>query len=105
MQELAAIRDALTSPLACAAAKIGDIDTLEALKEMVSLLTVSTVCNQNSISEKRQDICSKLIKLQYSSEPWNNCRLYVSGLFQQCLRAVFCLCDTENPKKLLHISF
>lgn len=34
-QELAAIRDALTPPLACAAAKIGDIEALEALKEMV----------------------------------------------------------------------
>lgn len=35
-QELAAIRDALMPPLACAAAKIGDIEALEALKEMVS---------------------------------------------------------------------
>lgn len=35
-QELAAIRDALTPPLACAAAKIGDIEALQALKEMVS---------------------------------------------------------------------
>lgn len=35
-QELAAIRDALTPPLACAAAKIGDIEALEALKEMVN---------------------------------------------------------------------
>lgn len=42
LQELAAIRDALTPPLACAAAKIGDIDTLEALKKMVGLLTVCT---------------------------------------------------------------
>lgn len=37
-EELAAIRDALSPPLACAAAKIGDIDTLEALKEMGSNL-------------------------------------------------------------------
>ncbi|XP_069391208.1 60 kDa lysophospholipase isoform X4 [Paralichthys olivaceus] len=33
-EELEAIRDALTPPLACAAAKIGDIEALEALKEM-----------------------------------------------------------------------
>lgn len=38
LQELAAIRDALTPPLACAAAKIGDIEALEALNEMVGLL-------------------------------------------------------------------
>eukprot|EP00066_Takifugu_rubripes_P026271 XP_011615537.1 PREDICTED: 60 kDa lysophospholipase isoform X1 [Takifugu rubripes] len=37
-EELAAIRDALTPPLACAAAKIGDIEALEALKEMGSNL-------------------------------------------------------------------
>lgn len=36
-QELTAIRDALMPPLACAAAKIGDIEALESLKEMVSL--------------------------------------------------------------------
>uniref|UniRef100_A0A3Q3RN43 asparaginase n=1 Tax=Mastacembelus armatus TaxID=205130 RepID=A0A3Q3RN43_9TELE len=35
---LEAIRDALTPPLACAAAKIGDIEALEALKEMGSSL-------------------------------------------------------------------
>ncbi|XP_047193577.1 60 kDa lysophospholipase isoform X2 [Scophthalmus maximus] len=33
-EELEAIRDALTPPLACAAAKIGDIEALQALKEM-----------------------------------------------------------------------
>ncbi|XP_035023926.1 60 kDa lysophospholipase isoform X3 [Hippoglossus stenolepis] len=33
-EELEAIRDALTPPLACAAAKIGDIDALKALREM-----------------------------------------------------------------------
>lgn len=38
LQELAAIRDALTSPLACAAAKIGDIEALNALRDMVGLL-------------------------------------------------------------------
>ncbi|XP_039994041.1 60 kDa lysophospholipase isoform X2 [Xiphias gladius] len=37
-EELEAIRDALTPPLACAASKIGDIDALEALKEMGSNL-------------------------------------------------------------------
>uniref|UniRef100_A0A7N9B1A3 asparaginase n=1 Tax=Mastacembelus armatus TaxID=205130 RepID=A0A7N9B1A3_9TELE len=37
-EELEAIRDALTPPLACAAAKIGDIEALEALKEMGSSL-------------------------------------------------------------------
>uniref|UniRef100_A0A3Q1AN01 L-asparaginase N-terminal domain-containing protein n=1 Tax=Amphiprion ocellaris TaxID=80972 RepID=A0A3Q1AN01_AMPOC len=37
-EELEAIRDALTPPLACAAAKIGDIEALEALKEMGSNL-------------------------------------------------------------------
>ncbi|XP_073339370.1 60 kDa lysophospholipase isoform X2 [Pagrus major] len=35
-EELEAIRDALTPPLACAAAKIGDVEALEALKEMGS---------------------------------------------------------------------
>ncbi|KAF7665819.1 hypothetical protein LDENG_00130740 [Lucifuga dentata] len=35
-EELEAIRDALTPPLACAAAKIGDIEALEAIKEMGS---------------------------------------------------------------------
>ncbi|XP_013868777.1 60 kDa lysophospholipase [Austrofundulus limnaeus] len=37
-EELEAIRDALTPPLACAAAKIGDIEALNALKEMGSNL-------------------------------------------------------------------
>ncbi|XP_004082351.1 60 kDa lysophospholipase isoform X3 [Oryzias latipes] len=37
-EELEAIRDALTPPLTCAAARIGDIDALEALKEMGSNL-------------------------------------------------------------------
>ncbi|XP_044021900.1 60 kDa lysophospholipase isoform X2 [Siniperca chuatsi] len=37
-EELEAIRDALTPPLACAAAKIGDIEVLEALKDMGSSL-------------------------------------------------------------------
>lgn len=37
LQELEAIRDALTPTLACAAAKIGDIEALEAIKEMVRL--------------------------------------------------------------------
>ncbi|XP_076014603.1 60 kDa lysophospholipase isoform X2 [Genypterus blacodes] len=37
-EELEAIRDALTPPLACAAARIGDIDALEAIKEMGSHL-------------------------------------------------------------------
>ena len=36
-KELAAIRNALTPPLACAAAKSGDIEALDALKEMVSI--------------------------------------------------------------------
>lgn len=34
-QELEAVRDALTPTLACAAAKIGDIEALEAIREMV----------------------------------------------------------------------
>ncbi|XP_070698511.1 60 kDa lysophospholipase-like [Pempheris klunzingeri] len=33
-EELEAIRDALTPPLACAAAKLGELDALEALREM-----------------------------------------------------------------------
>lgn len=37
-EELEAIRDALTPPLACAAAKIGDMEALKALKEMGSNL-------------------------------------------------------------------
>ncbi|XP_037550460.1 60 kDa lysophospholipase [Nematolebias whitei] len=37
-EELEAIRDALTPPLACAAAKIGDVEALGALKEMGSNL-------------------------------------------------------------------
>lgn len=40
-EELEAIRDALTPPLACAAAKIGDIEALEALKEMGTNLCLS----------------------------------------------------------------
>uniref|UniRef100_A0A3B4ABL5 asparaginase n=1 Tax=Periophthalmus magnuspinnatus TaxID=409849 RepID=A0A3B4ABL5_9GOBI len=39
-EELEAIRDALTPPLACAAAKIGDIEAFEALKEMGSNLSL-----------------------------------------------------------------
>lgn len=39
-EELEAIRDALTPPLACAAAKIGDLDALEALKDMGSNLSL-----------------------------------------------------------------
>uniref|UniRef100_A0A7N6C4U5 asparaginase n=1 Tax=Anabas testudineus TaxID=64144 RepID=A0A7N6C4U5_ANATE len=39
-EELEAIRDALSPPLACAAAKIGDIEALEALKEMGSNLSL-----------------------------------------------------------------
>lgn len=34
-QELEAVRDALIPPLACAAAKLGDIDALRAIAEMV----------------------------------------------------------------------
>ncbi|XP_046904973.1 60 kDa lysophospholipase-like isoform X1 [Hypomesus transpacificus] len=37
-EELEAIRDALTPPLACAASKIGDIDALKAIREMGSHL-------------------------------------------------------------------
>ena len=35
-QELEAIRDALAPPLACAAAKIGDVEALESIREMAS---------------------------------------------------------------------
>ena len=35
-QELVAIRDALTPPLACAAAKIGDVEALKSIQEMAS---------------------------------------------------------------------
>lgn len=35
-QELEAVRDALIPPLACAAAKLGDIDALRAIAEMVT---------------------------------------------------------------------
>ncbi|MGH0176426.1 UNVERIFIED_CONTAM: hypothetical protein FKN15_072735 [Acipenser sinensis] len=38
-EELEAVRDALTPALACAAAKIGDIDALEAIREMGSNLS------------------------------------------------------------------
>uniref|UniRef100_A0A8C6WV41 asparaginase n=1 Tax=Neogobius melanostomus TaxID=47308 RepID=A0A8C6WV41_9GOBI len=38
--ELEAIRDALNPPLACAAARIGDVEALEALKEMGSNLSL-----------------------------------------------------------------
>lgn len=34
-QELEAVRDVLIPPLACAAAKLGDIDALRAIAEMV----------------------------------------------------------------------
>ncbi|KAM8916607.1 60 kDa lysophospholipase isoform 2-T2 [Spinachia spinachia] len=40
-EELEAIRDALTPPLACAAAKIGDLEAFEALKEMGTNLCLS----------------------------------------------------------------
>lgn len=43
LQELAAIRDALTPPLACAATKIGDIEALDALRDMVGLLPDCTL--------------------------------------------------------------
>uniref|UniRef100_A0A8C6UGY8 asparaginase n=1 Tax=Neogobius melanostomus TaxID=47308 RepID=A0A8C6UGY8_9GOBI len=39
-EELEAIRDALNPPLACAAARIGDVEALEALKEMGSNLSL-----------------------------------------------------------------
>ncbi|KAM4625367.1 60 kDa lysophospholipase [Polymixia lowei] len=39
-EELEAIRDALTPPLACAAAKIGDVEALEAIREMGSNLSL-----------------------------------------------------------------
>ncbi|KAM6961253.1 60 kDa lysophospholipase [Aplochiton taeniatus] len=39
-EELEAIRDALTPPLACAAAKIGDLEALEAIREMGSNLSL-----------------------------------------------------------------
>lgn len=42
-KELEAIRDALCPPLACAAAKIGDIEALNALKEMVNTSTISAL--------------------------------------------------------------
>ncbi|XP_062325947.1 60 kDa lysophospholipase isoform X1 [Osmerus eperlanus] len=40
-EELEAIRDALTPPLACAASKIGDIDALKAIREMGSDLSLA----------------------------------------------------------------
>uniref|UniRef100_A0A8C5B7S6 asparaginase n=1 Tax=Gadus morhua TaxID=8049 RepID=A0A8C5B7S6_GADMO len=39
-EELVAIRDALTPPLACAAAKIGDVEALKSIQEMGSNLSV-----------------------------------------------------------------
>lgn len=45
LQELEAVRDAFSPPLACAAAKIGDIEALEALKQMVS----HTVSHLNTV--------------------------------------------------------
>ncbi|XP_056433199.1 60 kDa lysophospholipase-like isoform X1 [Gadus chalcogrammus] len=39
-EELEAIRDALAPPLACAAAKIGDVEALESIREMGSYLSV-----------------------------------------------------------------
>ncbi|CAL8286670.1 unnamed protein product [Lota lota] len=39
-EELAAIRDALTPPLACAAAKIGDVEALDAIRGMGSNLSL-----------------------------------------------------------------
>lgn len=42
-KELEAIRDALTPPLACAAAKIGDVEALGALKEMVNTSMITTL--------------------------------------------------------------
>ncbi|CAL8300267.1 unnamed protein product [Boreogadus saida] len=39
-EELVAIRDALAPPLACAAAKIGDVEALESIREMGSNLSV-----------------------------------------------------------------
>uniref|UniRef100_A0A8C5CYR5 asparaginase n=1 Tax=Gadus morhua TaxID=8049 RepID=A0A8C5CYR5_GADMO len=39
-RELVAIRDALTPPLACAAAKIGDVEALKSIQEMGSNLSV-----------------------------------------------------------------
>uniref|UniRef100_A0A8C4ZAW5 asparaginase n=1 Tax=Gadus morhua TaxID=8049 RepID=A0A8C4ZAW5_GADMO len=39
-QELEAIRDALAPPLACAAAKIGDVEALESIREMGSILSL-----------------------------------------------------------------
>ncbi|XP_059912202.1 60 kDa lysophospholipase-like [Gadus macrocephalus] len=39
-QELEAIRDALVPPLACAAAKIGDVEALESIREMGSILSL-----------------------------------------------------------------
>lgn len=65
LQELAAIRDALTPPLACAAAKIGDIEALEALKEMVShptvynTHTVSTIENRAPGCDHFSSSCSQ----------------------------------------------
>ncbi|CAL8370411.1 unnamed protein product [Boreogadus saida] len=39
-KELEAIRDALAPPLACAAAKIGDVEALESIREMGSVLSL-----------------------------------------------------------------
>uniref|UniRef100_A0A8C5CUG9 asparaginase n=1 Tax=Gadus morhua TaxID=8049 RepID=A0A8C5CUG9_GADMO len=39
-KELEAIRDALAPPLACAAAKIGDVEALESIREMGSILSL-----------------------------------------------------------------
>lgn len=68
LQELAAIRDALTPPLACAAAKIGDIEALDALKDMVGLLpdcTPHTVCITFTAIFKQKDYTCSWHVLHY----------------------------------------
>ncbi|ROL42039.1 60 kDa lysophospholipase [Anabarilius grahami] len=48
-EELDAIRDALTPTLVCAAAKIGDTDTLEAIREMGSDLNMADYDNRSPL--------------------------------------------------------
>ncbi|CDQ93762.1 unnamed protein product [Oncorhynchus mykiss] len=43
-EEIEAVRDALTPTLACAASKIGDLEALDAIKEMVKNIYINITC-------------------------------------------------------------
>lgn len=74
-----AIRDAFTPPLACAAAKIGDIEALEALKETVG----HTVSHLNGVVHRARG-CVHLQKIALTNNNLSKSLLVLQIALVEC---------------------